>query len=239
MSDVDEYAVLADEDEIVHILVVDDDRRLRELLRKYLTEQGFRVTSAQDAKAARRCLGALQFDLLVLDVMMPGETGLEFAGWLRSNSNVPILMLTAMTETEDRISGLEAGVDDYLPKPFEPRELVLRIRSILRRSGVATEAASTMVRLGSHHFDIKREILLQGQDQIRLTSTETALLRILASKPGRVMARAELTRLCDIEGGDRAVDVQVARLRRKIEPDPKLPRYLQTVRGRGYVVRPD
>ncbi len=239
MSEVDEHAVAQDDDDIVHILVVDDDRRLRELLRKYLTEQGFRVTTAQNANTARGFLGALQFDLLVLDVMMPGETGLEFAGWLRSNSSVPILMLTAMTETEDRISGLEAGADDYLPKPFEPRELVLRIRSILRRTGVVADAASALVRLGSHHFDIKREILLQGQDQIRLTTTETALLRVLASKPGHVMARAELTRLCDIEGGDRAVDVQVARLRRKIEPDPKLPRYLQTVRGRGYVVRPD
>ncbi len=239
MTDVGEEVLAADEDDIVHILVVDDDRRLRELLRKYLTEQGFRVTTASDAKGARRCLASLQFDLLVLDVMMPGETGLEFAAWLRENSDLPILMLTAMTETEDRISGLEAGADDYLPKPFEPRELVLRIRSILRRAGVVPDAAQSLVRLGTHHFDIKREILLKGQDQIRLTSTETALLRVLASKPGRVMARAELTRLCDIEGGDRAVDVQVARLRRKIEPDPKLPRYLQTVRGRGYVVRPD
>jgi len=226
--------------ELTHILVVDDDRRLRELLRKYLTDQGFRVTTARDASSARRSLESMQFDLLVVDVMMPGESGLELTESLRDTSGVPILMLTAMNEIENRIDGLEAGADDYLAKPFEPRELTLRIRSILRRAGSAqADDTPTAIRLGTHRFDLKREILLCGEEQVRLTSTETALLRALASHPGHVMTREELTQRCEIVGGDRAVDVQVTRLRRKIEPDPKLPRYLQTVRGRGYVVRPD
>ncbi|MCR9220603.1 MAG: response regulator [Alphaproteobacteria bacterium] len=224
----------------VHVLVVDDDTRLRDLLKGYLTQEGFRVTTARDALDARARMAAFAFDLLVLDVMMPGESGLDLARSLRRESGVPILMLTAMGDAESRIEGLEAGADDYLPKPFEPRELVLRIQSILRRTPAPDlPARPSMVRLGGVRFDLNRELLLAGEAPVRLTTTETALLRALAGEPGRIMSREELTHLCDIEGGDRTVDVQVNRLRRKIEPDPRLPQYLQTVRGRGYVLRPD
>lgn len=226
--------------EDTHILVVDDDERLRVLLRDYLTKEGFRVTQAEDAADARAKMRVLTFDLMILDVMMPGESGLDLAKSVRRDSGVPILMLTAMGDTGDRILGLEAGADDYLPKPFEPRELVLRIQSILRRTPAPEEPArATMVRLGNLHFDLGRELLLDGDRPIRLTTTETALMKVLAGEPGRVMSREELTSFLEIEGGDRAVDVQVTRLRRKIEPDPKIPRYLQTIRGRGYVIRPD
>ncbi len=223
-----------------HILVVDDDTRLRDLLRSYLSQEGFRVTTAGDAQEARAKMAALAFDLLVLDIMMPGESGLDLAKSLRQGSGVPILMLTAMGDADSRIEGLEAGADDYLPKPFEPRELVLRIQSVLRRAPPAEmPTRPNLVRLGGFRFDLSRELLLDGDSPVRLTTTETALLRALAGEPGRIMSREELTRLCDIDGGDRTVDVQVTRLRRKIEPDPRLPRYLQTIRGRGYVLRPD
>jgi len=223
-----------------HILVVDDDERLRSLLRDYLSKEGFRVTQAEDAADARRKIAGIAFDLIILDVMMPGESGIDFAKSVRGLAGIPILMLTAMGETGDRIQGLEAGADDYLPKPFEPRELVLRIQSILRRVPAPAEPPRVnLVELGTLRFDLNRELLLDGDSPIRLTTTETALLRLLAEEPGRIMSRAELTRFLEIDGGDRAVDVQVTRLRRKIEPDQKVPRYLQTVRGRGYVLRPD
>lgn len=224
----------------VHVLVVDDDTRLRDLLKGYLTQEGFRVTTAQDSADARRRLASLSFDLLVLDIMMPGESGLDLARSLRQESGVPILMLTAMGDSDSRIEGLEAGADDYLPKPFEPRELVLRMNAILRRAPQPDQPTRpSLVSLGGFRFDLNRELLLRGETPVRLTTTETALLRALAGEPGRIMSREELTQLCDIDGGDRTVDVQVNRLRRKIEPDPKLPQYLQTVRGRGYVLRPD
>lgn len=227
--------------EETHILVVDDDERLRVLLRDYLTKEGFRVTQAANAEDARRCMSAMAFDLMILDVMMPGESGLDLARSLKGSSGVPILMLTAMGETGDRIQGLEAGADDYLPKPFEPRELVLRIQSILRRAPAAdVTPRHSIVRLGALFFDLGRELLMADEGTpVRLTSTETALMKVMASEPGRIMAREELTRFVEIDGGDRAIDVQITRLRRKVEPDPKLPRYLQTVRGRGYVLRPD
>lgn len=226
--------------EETHILVVDDDDRLRSLLRDYLTKEGFRITLSEDAADARRKMAAITFDLMILDVMMPGESGLDLAKAVRGDSGVPILMLTAMGETGDRILGLEAGADDYLPKPFEPRELILRIQSILRRIPSAEEPTrASVVRLGRLQFDLGRELLLQGDSPIRLTTNETALMKVLAAEPGRIMAREELTHILQIDGGDRAVDVQVTRLRRKVEPDPKNPRYLQTVRGRGYVLRPD
>ncbi|MBO6836422.1 MAG: response regulator [Alphaproteobacteria bacterium] len=226
--------------EETHILVVDDDARLRSLLRDYLTKEGFRITLAEDSADARRKMSAITFDLMILDVMMPGESGLDLAKSVRGDSGVPILMLTAMGETGDRILGLEAGADDYLPKPFEPRELILRIQSILRRIPSAEEPArSSVVRLGGLQFDLGRELLLRGDSPIKLTTTETALMKVLAAEPGRIMSREELTQILQIDGGDRAVDVQVTRLRRKVEPDPKIPRYLQTVRGRGYVLRPD
>jgi two-component system, OmpR family, phosphate regulon response regulator OmpR len=220
-----------------HILVVDDDNRLRQLLRKYLTENGFRVSAACDAADARRKLEGLTFDLIVLDLMMPGEHGLDFAAGLRRRSATPILMLTAMGEPEDRIAGFERGADDYLAKPFEPRELLLRIRSVLRRlPGAVSEKRE--VRLGAAVFDPNSERLVQNGRQIRLTSIEAALLSALAVQPGTIVSREELSERTGT-GGGRAIDVQVTRLRRKIEPDPKLPRYLQTVRGRGYVLRPD
>lgn len=223
--------------DISHILVVDDDRRLRELLQKYLLDNGFRVTVATDAKEARQRLRAMEFDLIVLDRMMPGEDGLAFARSIRELSMVPILMLTAMGETEARIDGLEGGVDDYLSKPFEPRELVLRIGMILRRTRTVPELGE--IRLGNFVFDPERDILQGDSGTLRLTSTEASLLRVLAENAGRVLSREALTQLCAIDGTDRMIDVQVTRLRRKIEPDTKVPRYLQTVRGQGYVLRPD
>ncbi len=219
-----------------HILVVDDDTRIRELLRKYLVENGFRVTTAQDAAAARANLAGLDFDLLVLDVMMPGEDGLELTRAIRRDSGVPILLLTAMGEADDRINGFERGADDYLVKPFEPRELVLRIQTILRRTDTARR---TEIRLGSHTFDLPRERLLHGDRPVRLTTNEASLLRSLARNAGVTMSRDALIRDSRIDGNARTVDVQVTRLRRKIEPDPRAPRYLQTVRGRGYVLVPD
>ena len=225
-------------DETPHILVIDDDTRLRDLLRKYLSDNGFRVTVAAEAKEARQRMAGLRFDLLVLDRMMPGENGLDFARSLRTANSVPILMLTAMGEVDARIDGLEAGVDDYLTKPFEPRELLLRIRMILRRSKKTTELIPS-IRLGRVEYDPTRELLTLDGNLLRLTSTEASLLSALSEKPGATLSRDELTQRCAIEGGERAIDVQVTRLRRKIEPDPRVPQYLQTVRGHGYVLRPD
>lgn len=232
-------------EESPHILVVDDDTRLRKLLRKYLVDQGFRVTVAADAKDARRQLVSLDFDMMVLDRMMPGEDGVALAQALNGDRDIPILMLTAMAETEARIAGLEAGVDDYLTKPFDPRELILRIRSILRRAAGGPEAAQAVtagekpIRLGQFQFQIDRELLVGDAGPVHLTSAESSLLRVLAQNAGQILSREDLTRMCDINGAERTIDVQVTRLRRKIEPDPRLPRYLQTIRGRGYVLRPD
>lgn len=227
--------------EEAHILVVDDDTEIRDLLQRFLTKEGFRVTTSADALEAREKLRGFQFDLLVVDVMMPGESGLDLTRDIRTASAVPILMLTAMSETEARIDGLQAGADDYLSKPFEPMELVLRIHSILRRAGAAAPggADTHTVTLGTAHFDPTREALTRDGVPIKLTTTETALLKALAAQPGTILSREDLTDICQIDGGDRTVDVQVTRLRRKIEQDPKVPRYLHTVRGRGYVLRPD
>ena len=223
--------------EAPHILVVDDDVRLRELLRKYLKENGFRVTIAAGAEESRARLVGFAFDLLVLDVMMPGETGIALTAWLRDNGRVPVLLLTARAEAEDRIAGLEAGAEDYLVKPFEPRELVLRIRTILRR--VALPPVPTDITFGPFRFSATREELFRGEDIVRLTSVEAGLLRAFAANPGAVLSREELMRQCSGIGNPRTADVQVTRLRRKIEDDPKLPRYLHTVRGSGYVLRID
>ncbi|HEY4134705.1 MAG TPA: response regulator transcription factor [Alphaproteobacteria bacterium] len=232
-----------------HVLVVDDDRRLRDLLQRYLSENGFRVTTAGDAALARAKLASIAFDLLVLDVMMPGESGLDLTASLRKDSRVPILLLTAMSEADDRIRGFERGADDYLPKPFEPRELVLRIRTILTRvrEPAPKAAPPTLLRFGDYLFSPLRDELRRGAVVVRLTSGEASLLRALAEKPGEPVSREDLSRRTGQgDGGDaedagatRAIDVQVTRLRRKIEPDPKAPRYLQTVRGQGYVLRPD
>jgi len=217
------------------VLVVDDDTRLRELLKSFLSRNGLRVSTAANAAAARQQLDALDFDLIVLDVMMPGQTGLDFAGELRKSSAVPILMLTAMADPKDRIAGLEKGVDDYLGKPFEPLELLLRIQSVLRR-GRPVEAAGTPERVafGPMQFDLALGELTQKDKRVPLTDAEIALLRALCARLGEVLSRETL---CKSVGGgvnERAIDVQVTRLRRKIEPDPGFPRYLRTVRGQGY-----
>lgn len=223
-----------------HILVVDDDKRLRELLRRYLAEHGFRVTTAGNAAEAWARLESLAFDLIVLDVMMPGQNGLEFTAALRSKNQVPVLMLTAMGEAEHRIKGLEHGADDYLSKPFEPRELVLRIGRILARiPPPAPSEAITAVRLGPFVFDLQREELSREGKPIKLTESEARLLKVLASHAGQPLSRERLATDSQLSGNTRTVDVQVTRLRRKFESDPKLPRYLQTVRGKGYLLRPD
>lgn len=222
-----------------HILVVDDDERLRRLLKKFLSENGFNVSIAQDAQDARNKLGLLEFDLIVLDLMMPGESGLDFARDFRSSNDTPVLMLTAMSEGEDRISGLECGAEDYLTKPFEPRELVLRINNILKRVVRSTPQDQTgLIQLGALVFDSQRHILSRNGAQIHLTASEASLLVILAENENKVLSREQLAELSGIAGNDRTIDVQVTRLRRKIEIDPKMPRYLQTVRGQGYVLRP-
>ncbi|MBC8339252.1 MAG: response regulator transcription factor [Rhodospirillales bacterium] len=221
-----------------HVLVVDDDNRLRDLLGKFLGEHGFMVVTASDAADARGKMTTFAFDIIVLDLMMPGETGLEFAEDLRARSKIPILMLTAMGEPEDRINGLERGADDYLVKPFEPKELLLRLHNILRRIP-SPSAPPDDVRLGDVVFFPARGELSRDGQAIRLTDVEAALLGALARQPGEILSREELISLTGAGGGGRAIDVQVTRLRRKIEEQPKLPRYLQTVRGKGYVLRPD
>jgi len=226
-------------DELPHILVVDDDTRLRNLLRRYLSDQGFRVTSATDAADAKAKLASIAFDLLVLDIMMPGETGLQLTETLRRDSSVPILLLTAMNETENRIAGFECGADDYLPKPFEPRELVLRINAILRRVPPPPPAPATKITFGAFCFDLEREELTRDGAFIRLTTAEASLLKALARRVGSPITRDELGEESLVSGNARTIDVQVTRLRRKIESDPKYPRYLQTVRGTGYVLMAD
>jgi two-component system phosphate regulon response regulator OmpR len=221
-----------------HLLVVDDDARLRELLRRYLIDQGFRVTTAGDAAEARARLTSIAFDLLVLDIMMPGESGLDLTQSLRRETRLPILLLTAMAEPEDRINGLEHGADDYLAKPFEPRELVLRIRNILQRVPQPAMLAAE-IRFGICRLDLARAELYRGGDAVHLTAAETALLMALARRPGEPVSREALSQEAQFSGNVRTVDVQVTRLRRKIERDPKFPRYLQTVRGTGYVLKPD
>ncbi len=225
--------------DLPHILVVDDDTRLRELLHKYLIEQGFRVTTGANAADARAKLASIAFDLLVLDIMMPGETGLELTRELRAESAVPILLLTAMSETSDRIQGLEIGADDYLPKPFEPRELVLRINAILRRVQPEPAPQPQQVRFGDFCFDLSRDELKHDEQYVRLTASEASLLKALARQPGVPLSRDDLSTASQISGNVRTIDVQMTRLRRKIEADPKYPRYLQTVRGTGYVLKPD
>jgi len=221
-----------------HLLVVDDDARLRELLRRYLSESGFRITTAADAAEARANLASFAFDLVVLDVMMPGENGLVLTRALRQEGRVPVLLLTAMGEPEDRVNGLEQGADDYLSKPFEPRELVLRIRNLLQRRPAA-DADRREVRFGGCRFDLVRGELFRGGDPIRLTAAEAGLLGSLAEKAGEAVSREELSLSAQFSGSVRNVDVQMTRLRRKIERDPRFPRYLQTVRGTGYVLKPD
>lgn len=224
-----------------HLLIVDDDERIRGLLQKFLKRHGFWVSAARDAAHARRLLDGLEFDLIVLDVMMPGEDGIQLTRSLREEVATPILLLTAKSETSDRIAGLEAGADDYLPKPFEPKELLLRINAILRRmpppEPVSGDASILM--LGDVRYDLDRGELWSGSDMVRLTGTENQLMRIFSARLGEPLSRSQLVEEIGRDGGqaqERAVDVQITRLRRKIEADPKQPRYLQTVRGAGYML---
>jgi len=222
-----------------HLLVVDDDVRLLELLRRYLSDNGFRVTTAADGAEARANLASFAFDLVVLDVMMPGESGLDLSRDLRGNGTVPVLLLTARAEPEDRINGLETGADDFVAKPFEPRELVLRIRNILQRRPAVAEAGGAEVRFGGFRFDLARSELWRGGEPVHLTAVEAGLLASLAERAGQAVSREELAESTQFSGNTRTVDVQMTRLRRKIERDPRFPRYLQTVRGTGYALRPD
>jgi two-component system phosphate regulon response regulator OmpR len=226
-----------------HILVVDDDDRLRTLLRRYLAEQGFVVSTAMSAADAREKLKNLSYDLMVLDIMMPGETGLQLTVSLRSEGatrmgQTPILLLTARGEPDDRIAGFETGADDYLSKPFEPRELLLRIQSILRRS-VKPKATLPLQKFGQWTYDPARDELRSGSENIKLTDMEAGLLRILAAEPGVPLSRETLAERSKGVINDRTIDVQVTRLRRKIEVDAKNPRFLVTVRGEGYMLMPD
>jgi two-component system phosphate regulon response regulator OmpR len=220
-------------DDAPHLLVVDDDRRIRVLLSRFLLLEGYRVTTAETAADARARLASLSFDLLILDVMMPGESGLALVQDLRVRSNVPILMLTARTEAQSRIEGLSAGADDYLAKPFEPKELSLRVASILRRARPPASVPIEAVRFGDFTFHLARGELKRGEDVIRLTDRERDMLRLLAATPGQTVPRQALAGNSG-SIGERAVDVQVNRLRRKIERDPTNPLLVQTVRGVGY-----
>jgi two-component system phosphate regulon response regulator OmpR len=227
--------------EEAHILVVEDDARLRERLARYLTENGFRVTAAENAAEARIQLGFVHPDLLVLDVMMPGESGLDLVVALRrERSTVPVLLLTARGAPEDRIAGFQSGADDYLGKPFEPLELLLRIRALLRRAAPAPALAPAgPIQLGALEFDAERGELRGPKGVVRLTGGEAALLTALARKPNEPLSREEIAAALGMdETGERAIDVQVTRLRRKIEADTREPRFLHTVRGRGYVLKP-
>ncbi|MEJ5219514.1 response regulator [Cognatishimia sp. D5M38] len=227
-----------------HLLIVDDDERIRGLLQKFLMRNGFLVSAARDAAHARRILSGLEFDMIILDVMMPGEDGVSLTAAIRETSKTPIMLLTAKGETEDRIKGLEAGADDYLGKPFEPKELLLRINAILRRMPEKSEAdlVPKVLNLGPIRYDIERGEMWQGDTPVRLTATENQLMKIFSACPGEAVSRAKLVEDLGRDRGqaqERAVDVQITRLRRKIEADPKQPRYLQTVRGAGYMLAPD
>lgn len=223
--------------ETPHILVVDDDTRLRNLLQRFLREQGYAVSIAKDAPEARMFLNQYKFDLLILDVMMPGESGFEFLNTLRQENNVPVIMLTAMGETADRINGLERGADDYLPKPFEPKELILRLKNILKRAPKDNTDLNVSLNLGQCHYDIaKKELTTKQGSIVHITPVEQMLLHILSQKPGQIFTREKLAGILGAGQSARSIDVQITRLRKKIEKDSKNPRYLQTVRGKGYML---
>lgn len=220
-----------------HILVIDDDTRLRSLLQRYLQENGFAVSAAKDAENARMFLRQYQFNLLIVDVMMPGESGIEFLQKLRRDNDVPAIVLTAMGDTTDRIIGLEAGADDYLPKPFEPKELVLRINNILRRIPLQSEQNKQVLKMGAFLYDLdKKELSLANGEIVHITPVEQSILSMLGAKCGQIFTREKLAELLGAGQNSRSIDVQITRLRKKIEEDSKNPRYLQTVRGKGYML---
>jgi two-component system phosphate regulon response regulator OmpR len=220
-----------------HILVVDDDNRLRRLLQRYLTEHGYHVTTAADAEEAKASLRNFAYDLLVLDVMLPGQNGISLTTELRQHVDLPILLLTALGESDDRVNGLSAGADDYLVKPFDPRELLLRIATILRRTAPPAVSEGPL-RFGPFTFDRDAGVLRRGEERVHLTDAELSLLEVLAAEPGMPVSRQELGRRSRVTGSDRAIDTQIARLRRKLEPAPRRPRHLLTKRGEGYVLKP-
>ncbi len=220
-------------DDAPHLLVVDDDTRIRTLLKQFLSTNGYRVTVAGNAAEARRKLAGIDFDLIVLDVMMPGESGVQLTRSLREEKNVPILMLTALSETDSRVAGLEAGADDYLPKPFDPRELLLRLNNILRRGGPQPTPKVEQIVFGPYTFQIARRELKKSGEAMKLTDREQEILALFAERAGETIPRHELIG-SDSEVGERTIDVQINRLRRKIERDPSNPVWLQTVRGVGY-----
>ena len=220
-----------------HVLVVDDDQRILDLVSRYLMKHDFVVMTAESAAEARAIMQDFEFDILVVDVMMPGETGLDFTqSFQEQERRLPVLLLTALGEVDDRIAGFEAGADDYLPKPFEPKELVMRLQAILRRTQKKQEYVKAF-KVGKWLFDPEQGALGDGEELVKLTDVELKLIKALALHDGEVVSRDELARLCDVDAGERTIDVQVTRLRRKIEEDTKMPRYLQTVRGKGYLLR--
>lgn len=223
-----------------HILVVDDDTRLRSLLQRFLREQQFAVSTAKDAPQARSFLQQYKFDMLIVDVMMPGETGFEFLSDLRRDNNVPVIMLTAMGDAPDRINGLECGADDYLAKPFEPKELILRIKNILKRTPKNNEGLNVPLNLGLCLYDsLKKELTTKMGKIVHITPVEQMLLNILSQKPGQIFTREKLAEMLGAGQSPRSIDVQITRLRKKIETDSKNPRYLQTIRGKGYMLLPE
>lgn len=221
-----------------HILVADDDARICDLVARYLTDHGCVVLQAHSGSEARDVVTHFAFDAAVVDVMMPGETGLSLTQHLHATYGFPVLLLTALGETQDRIAGLEAGADDYLPKPFDPRELLLRLQALIRRQPKAQSAAAYF-RIGRWVFDADQACLMDGEDVVPLSAAEVKLLQVLGSKPGEVFSREVLADQCGTEGGERAIDVQITRLRRKMGDDPRLGSGLQTVRGKGYLLRVD
>ncbi|OPZ76497.1 MAG: Transcriptional regulatory protein OmpR [Alphaproteobacteria bacterium ADurb.Bin438] len=223
-----------------HILVVDDDTRLRVLLSKYLKDNGFKISTAGNASIASNLASYFKFDLMIVDVMMPGISGLDFTKNLRKSDNTAVLMLTAMGEINDRINGLESGADDYLVKPFEPKELLLRINNILKRIPKEKEkVVISEIKMGECSYDLKRGELYKNGERIHLSPTESMLLNIVASAPGKVFSREDLGTKTGNDNNLRTIDVQITRLRKKIENDPKTPKYLQTIRGQGYSLLPD
>jgi len=223
-----------------HILVIDDDERLRQLLFMFLKSSNFLVTTANDSLDARDKLKYLEFDLVVMDVMMPGEDGISLTESLKKDGfKAPILLLTALDDVNDRIRGLEAGADDYLSKPFEPKELVLRINAILKRVAIAPEVKNKEISFGKWIFDKERGELVAGEERLPLTQAENNLLKALISKDSEIITREDLAEICNLDAAERTIDVQITRLRKKLEEDPKLPKYIQTVRGKGYVLRSD
>lgn len=219
-----------------HVLVVDDDARICDLVSRFLRDHGFVVMTAASSAQARGMLEHFSFDVMVVDVMMPGESGVDFVRHTQAERKTPVLLLTALGEAEDRIAGLEAGADDYLAKPFEPRELVLRLNAILRRTAVKVEVVRSF-KIGDWHFDAELSELRDGEKILKLTTAESELIKALAETPGQPVSRDDLAKKCGADAGERTIDVQVTRLRRKIEKDSRSPRYLQTVRGKGYLLR--